>query len=239
MQTEFNIDESGYWWRPVVYNHYRANHFHQFLPQLQQHPPRVQGLPYSDYSRALFSDNSCSIHLRFLLFLSGKHGMPSLWEIWSRRAFYLQTDPKSRATNSTVSTNVTKAIIMQLNTDFCTVQQVVTLPKVGDKLRFWERPLSIRMIARRHHSWITFFLSASIQTSPHFLRMIAPSFLIMIYWCPEELLCTEEAVLQMLLTLDTLKSSGADGISAAMLKATATAIDKGITALWNWKYENN
>ena len=37
----------------------------------------------------------------------------------------------------------------------------------------------------------------------------------------------------MLLTLDTSKSSGPDGISAAMLKATATSIAKGITALFN------
>ena len=51
--------------------------------------------------------------------------------------------------------------------------------------------------------------------------------------CPEELLCMEEEVLQMLLTLDTSKSSGPDGISAAMLKSTATSIAKGITALFN------
>ena len=37
----------------------------------------------------------------------------------------------------------------------------------------------------------------------------------------------------MLLTLDTSKSSGPDGISAAMLKATATSIGKGITAFFN------
>ena len=50
--------------------------------------------------------------------------------------------------------------------------------------------------------------------------------------CPEHLLCSEE-VLQMLLTLDTTKSSGADGISATMLKTTATSTAPGIAKLFN------
>ena len=40
--------------------------------------------------------------------------------------------------------------------------------------------------------------------------------------CPEYLLRSK--VLQMLLALDTTKSNGADGISATMLKTTATSI---------------
>ena len=51
--------------------------------------------------------------------------------------------------------------------------------------------------------------------------------------CPEQLLCSEEEVLQMLLTLDTTKSNGPDGLSALMLKATATSIAPGITRLFN------
>ena len=42
--------------------------------------------------------------------------------------------------------------------------------------------------------------------------------------CPDELLCTEEEVLKLLLSLDVTKSSGPDGISANMLKATAITI---------------
>ena len=40
--------------------------------------------------------------------------------------------------------------------------------------------------------------------------------------CPdhEELLCAEDEILEMLLALDTTKSSGPDGISATMLKRT-------------------
>ena len=37
----------------------------------------------------------------------------------------------------------------------------------------------------------------------------------------------------MLLTLDTSKSNGVDGISATMLKATAASIAPGITELFN------
>ena len=40
--------------------------------------------------------------------------------------------------------------------------------------------------------------------------------------CPEEYLCTEEEVFDLLSTLDTTKASGLDGLSARMLKFTAT-----------------
>ena len=40
--------------------------------------------------------------------------------------------------------------------------------------------------------------------------------------CPEEFLCTEDEVLELLLSLDTKKANGRDGISARMLKSTAS-----------------
>ena len=51
--------------------------------------------------------------------------------------------------------------------------------------------------------------------------------------CPSELLCTEDDVLDLLLSLDTTKANGPDGISAIMLKATAPSIVKGVTILFN------
>ena len=51
--------------------------------------------------------------------------------------------------------------------------------------------------------------------------------------CPEQLLCTEDEILEMLLSLDTTKSNGPDGISAIMLKQTAVSIVPGITKLMN------
>ena len=50
--------------------------------------------------------------------------------------------------------------------------------------------------------------------------------------CPTDLLCTVE-VERLLLSLDTTKSSGCDGISATMLKVTAHSIASGITKLFN------
>ncbi len=51
--------------------------------------------------------------------------------------------------------------------------------------------------------------------------------------CPDHLLCTEEEVLRLLLSLDVTKSSGPDGISAKMLKATATSIAPSLCKLFN------
>ena len=42
--------------------------------------------------------------------------------------------------------------------------------------------------------------------------------------CPEEFLCTEDEVLEILLSLDTKKANGQDSISARMLKSTAQSI---------------
>ena len=51
--------------------------------------------------------------------------------------------------------------------------------------------------------------------------------------CPPELLCDEEEVLELLLSLDTTKANGPDGVSAVMLKATAHSIAKSVTILFN------
>ena len=55
--------------------------------------------------------------------------------------------------------------------------------------------------------------------------------------CPTDLLCTVEEVEQLLLSLDTTKSSGCDGISATMLKVTAHSIAPGITKLFNTSFQ--
>ena len=51
--------------------------------------------------------------------------------------------------------------------------------------------------------------------------------------CPPELLCSEEEVLDLLLSLDTTKANGPDGISATMLKATASSIASSVAFLSN------
>ena len=50
---------------------------------------------------------------------------------------------------------------------------------------------------------------------------------------PADLLCSEETLLPLLTTLDTNKSTGADGISALMLKQTAYTIAPSISKLFN------
>ena len=51
--------------------------------------------------------------------------------------------------------------------------------------------------------------------------------------CPEELLCTPEEVLFYILSLDSSKANGPDGISVQMLKGTAHSIAPSITKLFN------
>ena len=51
--------------------------------------------------------------------------------------------------------------------------------------------------------------------------------------CPEDLLCTVEEVTVLLKSLNISKASRPDGISARMLKATASEIVPSITALFN------
>ena len=51
--------------------------------------------------------------------------------------------------------------------------------------------------------------------------------------CPDELLCSEDEVLELLLSIDISKASGPDGISGCMLKSTAFTIAPVITELFN------
>ena len=46
---------------------------------------------------------------------------------------------------------------------------------------------------------------------------------------PDEILCSEEEVLQLLSNLDVSKANGPDNISARMLKATASSIAPSVT----------
>ena len=69
-----------------------------------------------------------------------------------------------------------------------------------------------------------FFSTPAFQ---HFHMMNVPN------GCLPELLCTEKDVREMLLSLDTSKSTGPDRISAVMLKATANSIAKSVTMLFN------
>ena len=64
--------------------------------------------------------------------------------------------------------------------------------------------------------------------------MPVPSLLILTYISDsnEKLFCTVEEVLEMLCTLDTSKATGPDGISVAMVKATAESTT-GNTAVFN------
>ena len=50
---------------------------------------------------------------------------------------------------------------------------------------------------------------------------------------PEEFLCTEDQVLDLISSLDTKKASGAGGISVIMIKATAPSIVCSLTKLFN------
>ena len=50
---------------------------------------------------------------------------------------------------------------------------------------------------------------------------------------PESLKCTSDYVTDMLVMLDTSKSSGTDGISSMMLKSTAYSIASSLTKLFN------
>ena len=61
---------------------------------------------------------------------------------------------------------------------------------------------------------------------------------------PEEFLCMEDKMLSLITSLDTSKSTGADGVSAKMLKSTAPFIAKSLTKLFNkslrsWKFPSD
>ncbi len=51
--------------------------------------------------------------------------------------------------------------------------------------------------------------------------------------CPVELLCTVDEVEHLLRNLDLTKATGPDGVSATMLKHTATSIAPSVTKLFN------
>ena len=51
--------------------------------------------------------------------------------------------------------------------------------------------------------------------------------------CPDELLCDEAAVCDMLESLDVCKSNGPDSVSSTMLKNTTAFIAPSITKLFN------
>jgi len=51
--------------------------------------------------------------------------------------------------------------------------------------------------------------------------------------CPDDILCSEDEVYELLCTVDTTKSSGDDDISARMLKETALSITPVVTQLFN------
>ena len=76
-----------------------------------------------------------------------------------------------------------------------------------------------------------FFASCFNQSSPPLSRHNSQD--LVSAECPEELLCTEDEVLEMLLALDTTKANGPDGISGTMLKYTATSIAPVLTKLFN------
>ena len=54
----------------------------------------------------------------------------------------------------------------------------------------------------------------------------------------EDLLCTEDEVYEMIVSLDTSKANGSDGISARMLKGTAHSITPVLTRLFNMSIES-
>ena len=54
---------------------------------------------------------------------------------------------------------------------------------------------------------------------------------------PPDLKCSKDDILHMLLTLDTTKANGSDGISAIMLKETAHSIVKSVAYLFNKSIE--
>ena len=57
--------------------------------------------------------------------------------------------------------------------------------------------------------------------------------------CPDEILCCESEVCDLLASLDVSKSSGHDGISARMLKSTAHSIAPSLTKLFNLLMQRN
>lgn len=57
--------------------------------------------------------------------------------------------------------------------------------------------------------------------------------------CSDELFCSEEEVIDLLLSLDTSKANGSDGISATVMKWTAYGIAPRIMKLNQWHVERS
>lgn len=74
------------------------------------------------------------------------------------------------------------------------------------------------------------FFSNCFNASHRPISTITPN----THGCSPEILCTEDEVCNLLLSLDASKASGPDGISARMLKHTANAIAPSITKLFNY-----
>jgi hypothetical protein len=55
----------------------------------------------------------------------------------------------------------------------------------------------------------------------------------LLHGCPPELLCTEAEVYDLIVGLDTSKSTGPDGISAKMLRGAVDAVVPSLTRLFN------
>ena len=51
--------------------------------------------------------------------------------------------------------------------------------------------------------------------------------------CPEDILCSEDEVYELLCSIDTTKGSGDNDISAIMLKDTALSVTSAVTQLFN------
>ncbi len=77
-----------------------------------------------------------------------------------------------------------------------------------------------------------FFSQCFNRSSPP-LAEVDEQFNSLDHYCPAPLLCTEDTVLDLLLSLDTSKASGPDSISAKMLKNTATSTYQSVTKIFN------
>ena len=76
----------------------------------------------------------------------------------------------------------------------------------------------------------TFFYNCFNSKSPPLQDL--PSYLL-VPECPPELLCNEAEVYNLIISLDSSKSTGPDGISTKMLKGSVDAIMPNLTRLFN------
>ena len=74
----------------------------------------------------------------------------------------------------------------------------------------------------------SFFYSCFNQSHPPVAECYPPCFS-----CPEDVLCSEQEVCDLLAALDVTKASGQDGISTRMLRYTALSIAPSLTQLFN------